>query len=56
MVDARSKNPADLMKYHSDGILDARNRVLEALADMKYHSEQLLKVTTDSGQRLLTRE
>jgi hypothetical protein len=56
MPDARSRNPADLVKYYTDLILDERRKLEEALAAIAEYAEQLRRVTEDAGRRLIARE
>jgi hypothetical protein len=55
MVDARSRNPADLMKYYTDLIMEERRKLEECLANIAEYANQLQRVAHDAGQRLLTR-
>jgi hypothetical protein len=56
MVDARSKNPAELVKYYVELIQDERRKLEEALAAISEYAAQLKRVTDDTAQRLLTRD
>jgi len=56
MVDARSRNPADLIKYYSELIMLERRKIEEALSAISEYAEQLGRVTNETQQRMLTRE
>jgi hypothetical protein len=56
MVDARNRNPADLVKYYTDLITAERAKLEESLAAISEYADQLKRVTTDTYQRLLTRD
>jgi len=51
-----SQNPADLVKYYSDLIIDERRKIYESLAAIAEYADQLRRVTSDAGQRLIARE
>jgi hypothetical protein len=56
MIDRRSvKNPADLVKYYSDLIMEERRKLEEALAAISEYADQLRRVAEDAGQRLISR-
>jgi hypothetical protein len=56
MVDARSRNPADLVKYYTDAIIAERIKIVDAMAAIAEYAEQLRRVTSETHQRLLTRD
>jgi hypothetical protein len=56
MVDARSRNPADLVKYYVDLIQEERHKLEECLAALTEYADQLRRVTQDAQQRLLERK
>jgi len=55
MVDQRTKNPADLVKYYSDLIMEERGKLEASLAAIVEYAEQLRRVASDAGQRLISR-
>jgi hypothetical protein len=56
MADARSRNPADLVKYYTDLILASRAKLEEALAEIAEYAEQLRRVADDAGRKLISRQ
>lgn len=56
MADARSRNPADLVKHYSDLIMEERRKLEESLAAITEYAEHLRRVAQDAQQRLLTRD
>jgi hypothetical protein len=55
-MDAKSKNPADLVKYYTDLILEERRKLEESLAAISEYANQLRRITDDTGRRLLSRD
>jgi hypothetical protein len=56
MADARTRNPADLVKYYVDLINGERAKIDEALLAIAEYADQLRRVTLDTHQRMLTRD
>lgn len=52
----RSGNPAEGVKFYTDQINAAREKLEEALADIAEYAEKLAQLTADTRQRLLTRD
>jgi hypothetical protein len=51
----RNANPADLVKYYSDLIMDSRRKLEEALAEIAEYSDQLRRVATETSHRLISK-
>jgi prefoldin subunit 5 len=51
----RTSNPADHIKRLVEAITESRQKLEEALAELADYSEQLRRVTSDAGQRLIGR-
>ena len=55
-MNKRTHNPADLVKYYSDLILQERAKLEECLAAISEYADQLKRVAADTQRRLLTRD
>jgi hypothetical protein len=51
-----SQNPADLVKHYTDLIVESRLKLEEALAEIAEYAKQLQRITSETHQRLLTRD
>jgi hypothetical protein len=56
MADARSRNPAELVKHYTDLITGERLKLEETLVNIAEYAEALRRVAVDTHQRLLTRD
>lgn len=56
MAERRTPNPQDALKYITQRIMEETARNQESWANLAELGEQLRRLSTDAGQRLLTRD